>query len=71
MAEAIGEMEREEEENGQVPDRDDTGGTEGQRRANISSSRTEPPTRNTEREEEGRQQVGAGTAGSQRSSDEH
>ena len=71
MAEAIGEMEREEEEHGQVPDMDDTGGTEGQRRAQTSAPRTWPPTRNTEKEEEGRQEIGAGTAGRQRSSDEH
>jgi hypothetical protein len=42
MAETIGEMEREEEEHGHILGRDDTGGTEGQRRTRAATPRKGP-----------------------------
>ena len=71
MTEAIWEMEREEEESGQTPSKEDNGGTKGQRRVHTEATWTRPPAENNGREDGGRHATTAGTAGRQQSSDEH
>ena len=51
MAEAVWKMEREEEESGHVPSRENNGGSEGQRRAQTLGTRTGPPAENNDRED--------------------
>ena len=71
MAEAIWEMEGEEEETGHVSRREDNGGTEGQRRARTEATRTGPPAGNIDKDDGGRRASTTRTPGRQQSSDEH
>ncbi len=61
MAEAIWEIEREEEESGHVLGWEDNGGTEGQRRAQTVAAGTGPPAKDNDREDGGRHASATGT----------